>query len=89
MDEDLGLMPGYCQSFEGTENHTSYTVTLFDDAVWSDGAPITAQQVADWYNYITKPTADPPTRDRKMRKVRSKGLIRYSMAMRKQLRVSL
>jgi ABC-type transport system substrate-binding protein len=66
LDEDLGLMPGYCQSFEGNENHTSYTVTLVEDAVWSDGTPITAQQVADWYNYITKPTADPPTRDCKM-----------------------
>ena len=60
LDEDLNLMPGYCQSFEGNENHTSYTVTLVEDAVWSDGTPITAQQVADWYNYITKPTADPP-----------------------------
>ncbi|MCY4413026.1 MAG: hypothetical protein OXC27_21415 [Caldilineaceae bacterium] len=63
LNEDLGLMPGYRQSFEGNENHTSQTVTLVDDAIWSGGTLITAQQVADWYRYITKPIADPRKRD--------------------------
>lgn len=60
LDEDLNLLPGYCQAFEGNEDYTSFTITLVEEAVWSDGTPITAQQVSDWYNYIAKPTADPP-----------------------------
>jgi len=33
LNEDLGLMPGFRQSFEGNKNHTSQTVTLVEDAI--------------------------------------------------------
>ncbi len=53
-------MPGVAESWEISDDGTVYTFVLRDDAVWSDGTPITAQQFVDsWLRILDPETAAP------------------------------
>lgn len=45
-DSQDGLVPDLAQSYEINEDQTVYTFTLRDDAVWHDGRPVRASDVA-------------------------------------------
>ena len=53
-DADGGavLTPGYIESYAVNENSTEFTFTLLDGLKWSDGEPVTTEDVAFWYNDI-------------------------------------
>lgn len=55
--EELVFEPNLATSFE-TEDNQTYTITLRDDAVWSDGEPITAEDVAYTLNLIATPDVE-------------------------------
>jgi len=58
--ETATAMPGVAESWEISSDGTVYTFTLRDDAVWSDGTPITAQQIVDsWIRVLDPETAAP------------------------------
>ncbi len=45
--EDGSVEPGGAASYEVSEDGTVYTLALREDAVWSDGEPVTAQHFVD------------------------------------------
>lgn len=47
--EDASVVPYLAESFEVTEDGLTYTFHLVQDAVWSDGTPVTANDVAWTY----------------------------------------
>ncbi len=58
--DDFATIPGLAESWEGSEDGKTYTYTLRDGLQWSDGEPLTADDVAftinrsreeDWQNY--------------------------------------
>ena len=53
-DADGGavLTPGYIESYEVNENSTEFTFTLLDGLKWSDGMPVTTEDVKFWYEDI-------------------------------------
>ena len=52
------VIPGVATGFEANEDNTEFTFTLRDDAVWSDGEPVTAQDfVYAWQRAIDPATA--------------------------------
>ncbi len=58
--ETATAMPGVAESWEISSDGTEYTFTLREDAQWSDGTPITAQQVVDsWLRVLNPETAAP------------------------------
>ena len=58
--ESARAVPGVAESWEISDDGTVYTFTLRDDAVWSDGTPITAQQFVDsWLRVLDPETASP------------------------------
>lgn len=58
--ETATAVPGVAESWEISEDGTVYTFTLRDDAVWSDGTDITAQQFVDsWLRVLNPDTAAP------------------------------
>lgn len=69
---DLATTPGLAESWEMSNDGKTYTYTLRDDLVWSDGEPLTAQDVAwtvntareqEWLNYtstVANLTAEAP-----------------------------
>ncbi len=58
--ETANATPGVAESWEISDDGTVYTFTLRDDAVWSDGVPITAQQFVDsWIRILDPETAAP------------------------------
>jgi oligopeptide transport system substrate-binding protein len=53
-------VPGVAESWEGNEDGTQYTFKLRKDAVWSDGTPITADDVVySWLRILDPATAGP------------------------------
>ena len=58
--ETARAVPGVAESWEVSDDGTVYTFTLREDAVWSDGTPITAQQFVDsWLRILDPDTAAP------------------------------
>lgn len=53
-DENGGaiLTPGYIESYTVNENSTEFTFTLLDGLKWSDGVPVTTEDVKFWYEDI-------------------------------------
>jgi peptide/nickel transport system substrate-binding protein len=59
------LVPGYIESYEVNEDSTRFTFTLLEGLKWSDGHPVTTEDVEFWYNdvFMNKalvPVIDPP-----------------------------
>jgi oligopeptide transport system substrate-binding protein len=53
-------VPGVAESWEANEDGTQYTFKLREDAVWSDGVPITANDVVySWLRLLDPMTAGP------------------------------
>lgn len=50
--ENNEIVPGIADSWETSEDGTVWTYTLPGDALWSDGEPLTAEDVAWTYNAI-------------------------------------
>ena len=53
--ENARAIPGVAESWEVSDDGTMYTFYLREDAVWSDGTPITAQQFVDSWLRILDP----------------------------------
>ncbi|MGR3580636.1 MAG: peptide ABC transporter substrate-binding protein, partial [Sagittula sp.] len=59
-DENGELVPGVATGFEASEDKTTYTFTLRDDAKWSNGDPVTAQDfVFAWRRAVSPELASP------------------------------
>ena len=56
-DADGNIVPGAAESYEASEGNTVYTFTLREDARWSDGEPVTAED----FVYAWQRAADPAT----------------------------
>lgn len=46
------LIPGYIESYSVNEDSTEFTFTLLDGLKWSDGHPVTTEDVRFWYEDI-------------------------------------
>ena len=58
--ETARAMPGVAESWDISDDGTEYTFYLRDDAQWSDGTPITAQDFVDsWIRVLDPETAAP------------------------------
>lgn len=58
--ETTRAMPGIAESWEVAEDRVTYTFALRDDARWSDGTAITAEQiVGSWIRILDPETASP------------------------------
>ncbi len=56
--KNVDVVPGQAASYTVSEDQTVYTFTLRDDAVWSDGKPVTAQDfVYSWQRLVNPATA--------------------------------
>ena len=53
-DLDGGPVPGIAESWEVSDDGLVWTLTVRQGAVWSDGEPVTAEDVAFSYNYIVQ-----------------------------------
>lgn len=51
-DGNVQLTPGYIESFSVNADSTEFTFTLLEGLKWSDGNPVTTEDVAFWYNDI-------------------------------------
>jgi peptide/nickel transport system substrate-binding protein len=60
--DDFATIPGLAESWEGSDDGRTYTYTLRDGLEWSDGTPLTAEDVAytinrareeQWTNYYS------------------------------------
>lgn len=49
---ELKLAPGYVESFASNVDATEFTFTLLDGLKWSDGHPITTDDVRFWYEDV-------------------------------------
>ena len=54
-DVDLNLQPGFFNAWEANDDSTVWTFTIDSRAQWSDGTPITAQQVIDSWQIQAAP----------------------------------
>lgn len=52
---------GWLESFTNNEDYTEFTFTLRKGLKWSDGEPVTTEDVSFWYNDILKNTEYTPT----------------------------
>jgi peptide/nickel transport system substrate-binding protein len=61
VDENLETAPGLAESWEGSDDGLTYTYTLRDGLQWSDGEPLTTEDVVwtietateqEWENYV-------------------------------------
>lgn len=59
----LSLKPAYIESYEVNEDSTEFTFTLLEGLKWSDGHPVTTEDVAFWYNDVFTNEAIVPTID--------------------------
>ncbi|WP_301172874.1 ABC transporter substrate-binding protein [Brevibacillus nitrificans] len=57
MEAPLKFVPKLADSFETTDNQT-YTIKINKDAKWSDGKPVTAEDVAFTFNLIANPKVE-------------------------------
>lgn len=64
-DEDgtLSLKPAYIESYSVNADSTEFTFTLLEGMKWSDGHPVTTEDVAFWYNDVFRNEALVPTID--------------------------
>lgn len=46
------LKPGFIESYSVNDSSTEFTFTLLDGLKWSDGAPVTTEDVKFWYNDV-------------------------------------
>jgi peptide/nickel transport system substrate-binding protein len=60
--DDFATIPGLAEEWTGSEDGKTYTYTLRDGLEWSDGTPLTAEDVAytvnrareeEWYNHFS------------------------------------
>ena len=59
-DAEGNLVPGVATGFEASEGNTVYTFTLREDARWSNGDPVTADDfVYAWQRAVNPETASP------------------------------
>lgn len=59
-DEASNSIPGIAESWEVSEDGTQYTFKLRQEAVWSDGVPVTANDVVySWLRELAPETASP------------------------------
>jgi oligopeptide transport system substrate-binding protein len=59
-DEKGNIIPGVAESYEASEGNTVYTFKLREDAKWSNGDPVTAQDfVYAWQRAVNPETASP------------------------------
>ncbi|MEL6204906.1 MAG: peptide ABC transporter substrate-binding protein [Pseudomonadota bacterium] len=59
-DADGNLIPGVATGYEASNGNLTYTFTLRDDARWSNGDPVTAQDfVYAWRRAVNPETASP------------------------------
>lgn len=54
-NEDGGIEPAAATGFDVSEDGTVYTIHLREDAVWSDGEPVTAQHFVDGISRLLSP----------------------------------
>ncbi len=59
----LFLKPGYVETYSVSEDASEFTFTLLEGLKWSDGHPVTTEDVAFWYNDIFLNTDLTPTID--------------------------
>lgn len=57
-DVDLNLQPGVFDTWESNEDATVWTFTIDPAARWSDGTPITAEQVVGTWTLMTDPLTE-------------------------------
>ncbi|MHA6259114.1 ABC transporter substrate-binding protein [Sporosarcina sp. CAU 1771] len=57
MDGPLNFVPRLAESFETTDNQT-YTIKIHENANWTDGVPVTADDVAYTLNMIANPVVE-------------------------------
>ena len=57
-DVDLNLQPGVFNSWESNDDATAWTFTIDPAARWSDGTPITADQVVGTWTLMTDPLTE-------------------------------
>lgn len=55
LDENLVLIPGAAESWEPSEDGLSWTFTLREGQVWSDGTPLTAADYVATYRFMVDP----------------------------------
>jgi len=55
VDGQGNFLPGLANSFDVNAEQTEFIYHIAPEAVWSDGAPLTAKQIVDWYNFIWHP----------------------------------
>ena len=60
MDPDFEPVPRLAESWDVSEDATTYTFHLREDATWSDGEPITAEDVVFTYNLFADPDVASP-----------------------------
>ena len=63
-DGNISLVPSYIESYNVSDDAKEFTFTLLDGLKWSDGHPVTTEDVSFWYNDIflndsIVPTIDP------------------------------
>ncbi len=51
-DGNVQLTPAYIESYSVNDDSTEFTFTLLDGLKWSDGEPVTTEDVKFWYNDI-------------------------------------
>lgn len=51
-DGKLSLVPGYVESYSVSEDSRTFTFTLLKGLKWSDGQPVTTEDVEFWYNDV-------------------------------------
>jgi peptide/nickel transport system substrate-binding protein len=51
-DGKLSLMPGFVESYSVNADATEFTFTLLDGLKWSDGHPVTTEDVRFWYEDV-------------------------------------
>jgi peptide/nickel transport system substrate-binding protein len=51
-DEDLSPVPGLAEGCEANKDHTKWTCTLREGLIWSDGTPLTSEDVAFSYRFV-------------------------------------
>jgi peptide/nickel transport system substrate-binding protein len=60
--DDFSTIPGLAESWKGSEDGRTYTYTLREGLQWSDGTPLTAEDIAytinrsrdeEWYNHYS------------------------------------
>ncbi|MDN3722067.1 ABC transporter substrate-binding protein [Roseibium salinum] len=60
-DGEVKLVPSYIESYSVNDDFTEFTFTLLEGLKWSDGEPVTTEDVSFWYNDIFLNEALTPT----------------------------